>query len=44
LEAKEVIPALREALHDDCFLVRQFADKALKLIRAAMRKIDEDKY
>ena len=38
LEAKEAIPALREALHDDYFLVRRFADKALKLIRAAMRK------
>lgn len=38
LEAKEAIPALRDALHDDYFLVRRFADKALKLIRAAMRK------
>jgi hypothetical protein len=38
LEAQEAIPALREALHDEYFLVRQFADKALKLIRAAMRK------
>ncbi len=38
LEAQGALPALREALHDDYFLVRQFADKALKLIRAAMRK------
>ncbi|MFO8017985.1 MAG: HEAT repeat domain-containing protein [Promethearchaeia archaeon] len=38
LEAKEAIPALRDALHDDYFLVRRFADKALKLIRTAMRK------
>lgn len=38
LEAQEALPALREALHDEYFLVRQFADKALKLIRQAMRK------
>jgi len=38
LEAQEAIPALRDALHDEYFLVRQFADKALKLIRAAMRR------
>jgi len=38
LEAQEALPALREALHDEYHLVRMFADKALKLIRAAMRK------
>lgn len=38
LEAEEAIPALVDALHDEYFLVRQFADKALTLIRAAMRK------
>ena len=38
LEAKEAIPALREALHDEYPLVRMFADKALKLISGAMRK------
>ena len=38
LEAQEAIPALREALHDEYHLVRLFSDKALKLIRAAMRK------
>ncbi len=38
LEAEEAIPALVDALHDEYHLVRQFADKALKLIRAAMRK------
>ncbi|MGQ4875130.1 MAG: HEAT repeat domain-containing protein [Promethearchaeia archaeon] len=37
-EAQEAIPALREALHDEYHLVRLFADKALKNIRAAMRK------
>ena len=38
LEAKDAIPALTEALHDEYFLVRKFADKALQLIRSAMRK------
>ncbi|MHA1896458.1 MAG: HEAT repeat domain-containing protein [Promethearchaeota archaeon] len=38
LEAKEAIPALTDALHDDYILVRKFADKALQLIRTAMRK------
>ncbi|MHA1150580.1 MAG: HEAT repeat domain-containing protein [Promethearchaeota archaeon] len=38
LEAEQAIPALREALHDSYHLVRLFADKALKNIRAAMRK------
>ncbi|TFF93822.1 MAG: HEAT repeat domain-containing protein [Promethearchaeota archaeon] len=38
LEAQEAIPALRDALHDEYHLVRMFADKALKLIRTAMRK------
>jgi len=38
LEAKDAIPALTDALHDDYMLVRKFADKALTLIRAAMRK------
>ena len=37
LEATEAIPALTEALHDEYILVRKFADKALQLIRAAMR-------
>ncbi|MHA1341879.1 MAG: HEAT repeat domain-containing protein [Promethearchaeota archaeon] len=38
LEATEAIPALTDALHDEYILVRKFADKALQLIRAAMRK------
>ncbi|HMF31358.1 MAG TPA: HEAT repeat domain-containing protein, partial [Candidatus Lokiarchaeia archaeon] len=38
LEAKEAIPALTEALHDEYPLVRTFADKALNLIRKAMRE------
>ncbi|MBD3351404.1 MAG: hypothetical protein GF364_07950 [Candidatus Lokiarchaeota archaeon] len=38
LEAKDAIPALTDALHDNYLLVRKFADKALQLIRAAMRK------
>ena len=37
LEAKEAIPALKEALHDDSLLVRQNASKALELFRAAMK-------
>ncbi|MHA1731994.1 MAG: HEAT repeat domain-containing protein [Promethearchaeota archaeon] len=37
LEAREAIPALSEALHDEYPLVRRFADKALGLIRQAMR-------
>ncbi|GAB4323414.1 MAG: hypothetical protein Kow0069_28530 [Promethearchaeota archaeon] len=38
-EAKEAIPALTEALHDDYILVRKFADKALQLIRQAIRSM-----
>lgn len=38
LEAKDAIPALTDALHDEYILVRKFADKALQHIRAAMRK------
>lgn len=38
LEAKDAIDALTDALHDSYELVRKFADRALQLIRAAMRK------
>jgi hypothetical protein len=37
VEAKEAIPALREALHDESLLVQQYAYKALELIRATMK-------
>lgn len=37
-ELKEAIPALSDALHDEYLLVRKFADKALSLIRKAMRQ------
>jgi len=40
LEVKEAIPALRESLHDKYSLVRQFSEKALTLIRAAVRTIE----
>jgi HEAT repeat protein len=36
-EAKEAIPALQDALHDEYKLVRIYADKALSAIRAALR-------
>jgi HEAT repeat protein len=38
LEAEQAIPALSDALHDEFILVRKFADKALSLIREAIRK------
>ncbi len=37
-ELADAIPALTDALHDDYPLVRTFADKALNVIRQAMRK------
>jgi len=37
LEAKEAIPALKEALNDEYLLVRQNAYKALELFRATMK-------
>ena len=42
LEAKEAIPALREALHDENILVKQYAYKALELIKAAIRKMERN--
>jgi len=40
LEAQHAIPALTDALHDEYILVRKFADKALGLIREAIRKAE----
>jgi hypothetical protein len=40
LEAQQAIPALTDALHDEYMLVRKFADKALGLIREAIRKAE----